>query len=337
MKVFMVGGTGLLGSETARILIEREHEVTTVALSPLPEGAELSEAMEITLGNILEMTDDEILEKLAGCEGFVYAAGVDERVEAPAPVYDTYHKYNIEPVNRLLKLCKTAGIRHAAVCGSYFSWFAKERPEMNLAMIHPYIRSRLDQEAVALSYADEDFSVGILELPYIFGVQKGRKPVWMFLADMIRSAKGTTYYAKGGSAMITVRQAGEAIAGALERTEGGKCWPVGWNDLTWNEMLLIGHKALGREHQKIRNLPKWMFSLGLRAVRIDQKRRGIDGGLYLPKLADIQYSYFYIDKQLGSVPLGVTDDDIEKAITESFELCAEILDGKSDAIDMKGE
>ena len=40
------------------------------------------------------MTDDELKEKLSGCEGFVFAAGVDERVEGPAPIYELYKKYN---------------------------------------------------------------------------------------------------------------------------------------------------------------------------------------------------------------------------------------------------
>ena len=39
MKVFMIGGTGLLGCEAARIFIERGHQVKSVALPPLPEGA----------------------------------------------------------------------------------------------------------------------------------------------------------------------------------------------------------------------------------------------------------------------------------------------------------
>ena len=47
MKVFMIGGTGLLGSEAAKVLIERGHEVTSVALPPLPQGAVLPPEMKI--------------------------------------------------------------------------------------------------------------------------------------------------------------------------------------------------------------------------------------------------------------------------------------------------
>lgn len=49
MKVFMIGGTGLLGCEAARIFIEKGHEVTSVALPPLPEGAPIPKEMKLQM------------------------------------------------------------------------------------------------------------------------------------------------------------------------------------------------------------------------------------------------------------------------------------------------
>lgn len=57
----------------------------------------------------------------------------------------------------------------------------------------------------------------------------------------------------------------------------------------------------------------------------------------MPRLCDIQYGELYIDKNLGSVPLGVTEDDIDTAIGDSMKPCADILDGKAKTIGMKGE
>ena len=54
MKIFMIGGTGLLGCEAARIFIERGHEVTSVALPPLPEGAPIPKEMKLEMCNIYE-------------------------------------------------------------------------------------------------------------------------------------------------------------------------------------------------------------------------------------------------------------------------------------------
>ena len=199
MKICMIGGTGLLGSQGAAELISRGHEVRAIALPPLPQGAVLPPEMEISYGNYLEMNDDEIKKMFEGCEGFVFAAGVDERVEGPAPIYDLYKKYNIDPVKRLLKIAKECGVKHCVILGSYFSYFAKARPQMHLTEYHPYIRSRIDQEKVAMSFADDNFDVAVLELPYIFGTQPGRKPVWVFLVESIRKMPGVTMWPKGGS------------------------------------------------------------------------------------------------------------------------------------------
>ena len=337
MKVFMVGGTGLLGSEAAAELIRRGHEVVSVALPPLPPGAVLPPEMKIELGNILEMSDDDVKALMSGCEGFVFAAGVDERVEGPPPIYDLYKKFNIDPVKRLLGLGKEIGVKHAVIMGSYFSYLDKKRPEMELTKWHPYIKSRRDQEAAALSFADDNFDVAMLELPYIFGTQPGRKPVWLFLVEIIRGMRGSTLYPKGGTTMVTVKQVGQAVAGALEKNKGGNCYPIGWYNMTWKQMLGIMHKYLGCPDKRIITIPKWMFDLNAKKLLKEQKARNVDGGLNVLKLGEIQCSELFIDKSEGCEPLGVQPDNIEAAIGDSIKLCVEILDKKLQTVDMKGE
>lgn len=338
MKVCMIGGTGLLGSQAAAELISRGHQVKAIALPPLPAGAVLPPEMEIEYGNYLEMSDDEIKKMFEGCEGFVFAAGVDERVEGPAPIYDLYKKYNIDPIYRLLAIAKEVGVKHVAICGSYFSYFAKARPQMELTKHHPYIRSRIDQENAAMSFADDDFNVAVLELPYIFGTQPGRKPVWVFLVESIRKMPGVTMWPKGGSTMVTVKQVGQAIAGAIERNKGGNCYPIGYYNYDWKQLLAVCHKYLGTPNKKIVTIPNWMYAIGGKNIEKDYKKRGIQGGLDMVKYTDLQCSNLFIDKELGCVPLGVEDDDIDAAIGDSIKLCVDILDGKAkDIVAMKGE
>lgn len=338
MKVCIIGGTGLLGSEGAKELIARGHQVKAIALPPLPKGAELPPEMEIEYGNYLEMSDDEIRAMLDGCEGFVFAAGVDERVEGPAPIYELYKKYNIDPVHRLLKIAKEVGVKHTVILGSYFAYFAKARPQMELTKHHPYIRSRIDQENAAMSYADENFHVAVLELPYIFGTQPGRKPVWVFLVENIRKMPGVTMWPKGGSTMVTVKQVGQAIAGAIERNQGGNCYPIGYYNYNWKQLLAVCHKTLGCPNKKIVTIPDFMYTLGGIGIEKDYKKRGIQGGLDMVKYTAIQCAELFIDKEQGCVPLGVEEDDIDSAIEDSVQLCIDILDGKAtDIVAMKGE
>lgn len=337
MKVFMIGGTGLLGSEAARVLIERGHEVTSVALPPLPQGASLPPEMKIEYGNYMEMTDEQIRAYMTGCDGFIFAAGVDERVEGPAPIYELFKKYNIDPLARLLKIAKECGVKHVSICGSYFAYFAKTMKDKELTRWHPYIRSRIDQEEMALSFADESFDVAVLELPYIFGTQPGRKPVWVFLVEQIRSMKKFTMYPKGGTTMVTVHQVGQALAGALEYNKGGNAYPIGYYNMTWKEMLAIVHKHMGCPGKKIITIPNWMYAMGGKKIMKEQKAAGHEGGLHMVKFTDLQCSNLFIDKSLGCEKLHVEPDDIDAAIGDSIHLCIEVLDGKAKVIGMRGE
>lgn len=337
MKVFMIGGTGLLGSEAARVLIERGHEVTSVALPPLPQGASLPPEMKIEYGNYMEMTDEQIRAYMTGCDGFVFAAGVDERVEGPAPIYELFKKYNIDPLARLLKIAKECGVKHVSICGSYFAYFAKTMKDKELTKWHPYIRSRIDQEEMALSFADESFDVAVLELPYIFGTQPGRKPVWVFLVEQIRSMKKFTMYPKGGTTMVTVHQVGQALVGALEYNKGGNAYPIGYYNMTWKEMLAIVHKHMGCPGKKVITIPNWMYAMGGKKIMKEQKAAGHEGGLHMVKFTDLQCSNLFIDKSLGCEKLHVEPDNIDAAIGDSIRLCIEVLDGKAKVIGMRGE
>lgn len=338
MKVFMIGGTGLLGSQGAKELIARGHEVTSISLPKLPKGAEFPKELKIEFGNYLEMSDEELIGHLRGADGFIFAAGVDERVEGKPPIYELFKKFNNDPVARILKLAKECGVKHAVVLGSYFSYFAKTMPELELDKFHPYIKSRVEQEKIALSFADENFDVAVLELPYIFGTQPGRKPVWVFMVEILQKMKAMPMWCKGGTTMVTVRQVGEAIAGALERNKGGNCYPIGYYNLSWKEMLSCFYKHMGCGNKKVMALPNPLFKVVCKVMKKKQVKRGIEGGLDLPKFAKLQCSNQFIDKSLGCEPLGVTPDDIDAAIGDSVKLSMDILSKKTtDIVEMKGE
>ena len=338
MKVFLIGGTGLLGSVTAAELIRRGHQVHAIALPPVPKGAELPPEMKLDFKNYLTLTDEEIRQYMQGCDGFVFATGVDERVDGPSPIYDFFKKYNVTPLEKFLRIGKECGVKHAAICGSYFSYFDKIWPEKELYRWHPYIRCRVDQEKMAMSFADDNFSVAVLELPYIFGVQKGREPVWTLIIKVVRGFKGVTMYPGGGTTMVTIKQVGQAIAGALERTKGGQCWPIGYYNMKWKELLKIVHENMGLAGRKVITVPKWMVQLGIKSMEKKLRKPGAEGGLYMPKFPDLQCADTFIDKSLGCVPLGVEEDDIEAAIGDSIRLAVDVLDGKvQNVVAMKGE
>lgn len=341
MKVFMIGGTGLLGCEAATTLIKRGHQVTSVALPPLPEGAPIPEEMEIIFGDINKKTDDEIAQMLEGSDVFIFAAGVDERVEFPAPVMDYYYRFNIAPLERIFPLCKKAGVKRAVVLGSYFAYLNKIRPEMKLTERNPYMKSRMDQEKVCEDACDENFSACVLELPYIFGTQPGRKPVWTVLIEQIEFMDKWpfTMYPKGGTAMLTCRQVGQVIAGAAENKAGKtgfEAIPIGMYNMNWKEFLAIVFDARGMHGRKVLTVAPWMMRMGMGKVVKDYKKRGIDSGMDPMQLPDIMDYNLFIDKK-WCLELGVEEDDIKAAITDSIKVSQAAFEGKVKLLEMKGE
>ncbi len=349
MKVFIVGGNGLLGSKAAEVLISRGHQVKAVALPPNPVGAELPKGMDLTFCDINKVSDEKVEELMKGCDCFIFASGIDERQECPPPVYDWYDKYNIKPIERLFPIAKKVGIKKAVVCGSYFSmlhkdeWGYSKKIPAGVLMRNPYILARVKQEETVKSFVDDNFDAAVLELPYIFGTQKGRKPVWTVLIEQIAGMDKMkfTMYPKGGTAMLTVRQVGEALAGAAEKLgnefKGFYAWPIAMYNQTWNEFLKIVYDARGMgNNRKIVGVPAWMMKLGMKGVLKEYKEKGIESGLdvyYLPYIMNLN---LFIDNKYAK-DLGVTEDDIKAAIFDSIAVSVASYKGEVDLVPMRGE
>ena len=338
----MIGGTGLLGCEAAKQLIAKGHQVSTLALPPLPEGAPIPKEMEIIFQDINKWTDADIENWLKGADAFVFAAGVDERVEFPAPVEEYYHKYNIAPLERIFPLCKKVGVKHATVLGSYFAWFAKNHPERkDFLKKNPYFRSRLAQEKFCEDSCDENFSVDVLELPYIFGTQPGRRPVWVILIEQIKMMDSWpfTMYPAGGTAMLTCRQVGEVICGSATRADAKGFTPfaIGMYNMKWNKFMKIVYNARGMgANRTIISVPPIAMKFGVIKMYKYYKDNGIESGMSPFSVADIMdYDIFYDNG--ATKMLGATEDDIEAAIFDSIKVSEAAYNGTVKLLEMKGE
>ncbi len=339
MNIFMIGGTGLLGCEAATTLIKQGHKVTSVALPPLPEGAPIPEEMEIIFGDINKKSDEELENMLKGNDVFIFAAGVDERVEFPAPVMDYYYKFNIAPLKRIFPICKKVGVKRAVVLGSYFAYLSKARPDMRLTERNPYFKSRIMQEEVCEAACDDNFSCAVLELPYIFGTQPGRKPVWTILLEQIgfMDKWPFTMYPTGGTAMLTCRQVGQAIAGAALREKSGfEAIPISMYNMKWDKFLDIVYNARGMYNRKIVGVSPMMMKMGMIKVAKDYKKRGIDSGMDPFNLPDIMDIDLFINN-CYTKELGVEEDDIAAAITDSIKVSEAAYNGTVKLLEMKGE
>jgi nucleoside-diphosphate-sugar epimerase len=323
-RVIVIGGTGFLGYHAIQEFLTKGWDVTALGLPPSPHADSSAitssqtiypPTVKVVFRNLDETSDGDLLALLDGHNALVFAAGVDDRITPKKPAYPFFHHANVEVCVRVLKLAKQAGIKRAVVLGSYFAHFNHLWPELRLAERHPYIRSRVEQEKAVTTVPGLD--VDVLELPYIFGGMPvlGWKSLWTPLVKYIRSTR-TVFYMQGGSACITANTVGQAVVGALEHGQAGKCYPIGDENLTWSEMLSRLAAADGRQIRVV-NLPIWLIKIGLYGLWFIQQLVGRQAGLDPHYFASLQTAETFLDPRPSQVELKYKIGGLDRAFQET--------------------
>lgn len=319
MNVLIIGGTGFLGYHASLELLSRGHQVKILALPPLPAKGLFPESVGIELKNLNHLSDGEVETALTGVDAVVFAAGADDRVTPIALAYPYFYKHNVEPVKRLAFIACKVGVQKLIILGSYFAYFDRTWPQMELSVHHPYIRSRVAQTRESEEAGCFELAVITLELPYIFGTMPGRMPLWKPLIKYAASNL-PLYYPRGGTTCVTVKQVAQAICGAIERGEAGKQYPIGGENLTWEQLLQKFTRAAGKE-KKVITLPDWLVTIGTSLVKLNHKRQGREGGLDPVSFVKLQTANTFIDPADSQAALGYESGGLDEAIRETVTVC----------------
>ena len=319
MNVLLIGGTGFLGYHAVKELTKRGHQISILALPPLPAEGLFPVETKILLADLNTLSDEEVLKSLRGQDAVVYAAGADDRITPKAPAYPFFFKHNVEATRRLITLARQAGVKKAVVLGSYFVYFDRIWPKLKLKEHHPYIRSRVEQEKAAIEAGGKDMSVCILELPYIFGSMPGRKPIWKPLITYIRSTP-VVFYTHGGTNCISVEHIAESIAGALEKGRARASYVIGDENLTWVEMLRKICRSMGRE-KPIISLPNWLAIMAGAFIKLLHYLQGREGGLDPIALIKLQTAMTFFDPTPSKQDLGYRSGGLDEALKKTIIAC----------------
>lgn len=95
--------------------------------------------------------------------------------------------------------------------------------------------------------------------------------------DVGRSGKrfGSLLFPRGGATIITVKQAGQVMAGTRKRSQGRVCGSLGWHNKTWEEFLAIVHACMGIPERKILTIPTWMIAMNGKSMPKELKKKGL--------------------------------------------------------------
>jgi nucleoside-diphosphate-sugar epimerase len=281
----VLGGTGLLGYHTSLELLRRGYGVTAVSL-PISGESFLPEQVDAHWGDVMQMSDAEVLGLLAGKHAVFYAIGADERTTPPAPAAAFFYRANALPTQRLARLARQAGVRKFVVYGSYTAEFGELWPDLGYRTRNGYPRARLAQEELACLEGEGAMDVMILRLPYIFGIVPGQRPLWQMFLDIVAGTEGPVTAQAGATSAVTVAQVAQAAVGAMEHGEHGGRYPINAYDLTYEQM----------------------------------RGSGVEHGIHFPDSARFQDRHACSDPAASAV-LGIEPDDVPAAIRESLEWC----------------
>jgi len=321
-KVFVLGGTGFLGYHTIKELLSKGYEVKTMALPPLPTEDLLPKEVYCTLGDINALEDEEIIGILSDCEGFIYAAGADERTVPQKPAMKFFYEANVLPTQRLARLARLAGVKKFVLFGSYFAEFTERLPEYDLRN-QAYPNMRLLQEQIAFAEGEGGMTVTSLRLPYIFGTIPGRVPLWKVFVDQARE-QPVFPALEGGTAMVTVEQVAEAAVGAMEKGIHRTSYPISAKNMKFQEFYQMIVDALGQQQStQVPVVPYEQMKAVYENLDEHATRAGLEHGIHMVVSSKLQTENLYVDPTETMSVLGIKNHDVLESIRETLHKCVE--------------
>ena len=319
MKILILGGTGFIGYHAALECLKRGHQVTALALPPLPQKGLLPDEVAIELANVDTIPDEQLLTLLEGHDAIIDAAGADDRVIPKAPAYDFFFNANVIPAERLFRLSREAGIKRGVLLSSYFCHFDRVWPQFKLSEHHPYIRTRREQSEHAMNASAPDLALMVLELPFIFGSMPGREPLWKPIVNYLRSPM-PAYCPKGGTNMIAIEHVAEAIVGALEQGEGGTNYVVGDENHSWQDLMQLFCNVLGID-KPIHLIPTSLLHTAMESMGAWHYLQGRESGLHPGEFCKVLASETYFDTTTARKALNYGSGGLMAALEETVAAC----------------
>lgn len=318
-RIFIIGGTGFIGSHTTLLALKEGYEVSILSRSVseipgLPVGT-----VTMHKGDAALLPDEKLEEMFRNHDMLVYAFGADDSYLPAIPAYSYFHLYNVETTARVSRCAKKAGMKRMVILGSYFCHLNRLWPDMRLTEHHPYIKSRVEQEKIAVENSSPDLEIMAIELPYIFGSARGRVPLWKPLVDYVLSG-WPLFYMRGGSNMISVKSVAEAVLGAVRWGKGGECYAVGDQNVSWTELLnrILLH---GNKEKRVRIVPDRLLKAAGAVIQLAFFLRGKESGLNPRIFMRVQTREAYFDPAPAQKALRFQGGGLDEAIRDTVIAC----------------
>lgn len=253
MKILVTGADGMLGTNTARELLGRGHEVRAFLLEGSP--AKTLERLEIekVYGNILNEPD--LVEAARGCDAIVHTAANTNIWPNRSTIV---RSVNIDGTKNVIAATQKSAIKRLVYIGTAnsFGFGSKanpgneSKPYQSQKYGLDYMDSKYEAQRLIIEAAKTDGLPAVSINPtFMFGPYDSKPGAGaMILAIYHRKVPG---FAVGGRNYIGVKDVAVGIANALTMGQPGECYIAGHENLNYKEAFTKIAETIGVAPPKI--------------------------------------------------------------------------------------
>jgi dihydroflavonol-4-reductase len=253
MKVFVTGGTGLLGANLIRELLSRNYDVRAL----VRRGSDLRGIRDLNV----ELYEGDLSEEQSlyeGCKGFDYV--IHSAAQTPGSITDfsEYIVANIRGTQHMVRAVERAQVTRMIYVSSccVFGGGSKESPGTELSeftgfRFHSgYMNSKyLAQQWVLSEVEKKQIPILIVNPTIMIGPYDSHPSSGEIILRVIRQP--LQFCPVGGKNFIDVRDAASAACNALTMGAIGECYLLASQNLTFNELYEKISRIYGRQVTKV--------------------------------------------------------------------------------------
>ncbi len=248
MKVLVTGGTGFIGSLTAKALIEAGHQVYLLVRSE-KKALSVCHNLGITVNGLFigDVTDKAIVEKaVAGCDAVIHTAAMVSTAKKDA---EKVHQTNVGGTKLVIDCSLAAGVKKIIYVSSVSALYNAGDSVMNentavSTAKNPYGETKV----ICENYVRDLQAKGApIVITYPTGVVGFNDPalsephsgIKIFIAQF-------TFTSSTGIQFVNARDIADAHVAIVEKVEGPDRFILGGHFYSWSELLMITKKLTGR-------------------------------------------------------------------------------------------
>ncbi|MEM8901436.1 MAG: NAD-dependent epimerase/dehydratase family protein [Bacteroidota bacterium] len=319
MKVFLTGGTGLLGANLARELLNRGYKVTAL-VRPHSDISTLKE-LKLSLHEGDLLNPDSLLSGLAGCTYVIHAAANTD----VWPVYSqTQWEANVVGTQNLIQAAFKNRIKrfiHVSTANA-FGFGSKEKPgtEESPFLSGKYKLGYIDskyaaQQTVEKAIYEQKLPAVIVNPTFMIGPCDSKPSSGAMVKGIMEG--GVPGYPAGGKNFVAVKDVATATVNALEMGRIGESYILGNENLSFKEAFQLMAEVAGVKPPSI-PLPPFATKVYGRIGSAFGTLSGNPPKVSYPA-ARIACDGHYFDPSKARKELALPATPLREAITESVE------------------